>query len=94
VENQRLQAMAQSNDGFYLAERDLEQRGPGEFLGTRQAGFAALQMASLTDVALIEKARRLSQEVFELDADLARPEHLALSQALARFWQSGAGDIS
>ncbi len=37
-ENERLQAMAQTNDGFKLAELDLQQRGPGEFLGTRQAG--------------------------------------------------------
>ena len=58
AENERLQAMAESNDGFVLAERDLQQRGPGEFLGTRQSGYASgLRMASLTDVKLIEKAR-------------------------------------
>jgi ATP-dependent DNA helicase RecG len=39
VENERLKAMEETNDGFVLAERDLDQRGPGEFLGTRQAGF-------------------------------------------------------
>ena len=39
AENERLQAMAESNDGFVLAERDLQQRGPGEFLGTRQSGY-------------------------------------------------------
>ncbi len=43
VENERLQAMAETNDGFILADRDLQQRGPGEFLGTRQAGFATLE---------------------------------------------------
>ena len=43
-------------------------RGPGEFLGTRQAGFAStLRMASITDVALIEKARTQAQELFERD---------------------------
>jgi ATP-dependent DNA helicase RecG len=62
LENERLQAMAESNDGFVLAERDLQQRGPGEFLGTRQSGYATgLRMASLTDVGLIENARSHAQ---------------------------------
>ena len=60
VENERLQVMAETNDGFVLAERDLEQRGPGEFLGTRQSGYADLQLVKLTDVRLIEKARRVA----------------------------------
>ncbi len=94
AENQRLAAMTETNDGFVLAERDLEQRGPGEFLGTRQAGYSTLRMASLTDVRLIEKARRFAQEIFETDPELAKPEHSLLAQALQRFWNSGQGDIS
>ncbi|MBE0699491.1 MAG: ATP-dependent DNA helicase RecG, partial [Anaerolineaceae bacterium] len=58
VENERLAVMSKTNDGFVLAEHDLQLRGPGEFLGTRQAGFSALKMANLTDVRLIEKARQ------------------------------------
>jgi ATP-dependent DNA helicase RecG len=95
IENERLQAMAESNDGFVLAERDLQQRGPGEFLGTRQAGYATgLRMASLTDVALIEKARLQAQKLFEEDADLQKPEHTLLAEALGRFWGEGKGDVS
>jgi ATP-dependent DNA helicase RecG len=95
IENERLQAMAESNDGFVLAERDLQQRGPGEFLGTRQAGYAtSLRMASLTDVALIEKARLQAQKLFEVDADLQKPEHTLLAEALRRFWGEGKGDVS
>jgi ATP-dependent DNA helicase RecG len=56
AENERLQVMASTNDGFILAERDLEQRGPGQFLGTRQAGYAEFQFASLSDIRLIEKS--------------------------------------
>ncbi len=96
VENERLLAMAETNDGFVLAERDLQQRGPGEFLGTRQAGYAtSLRMASLTDVQLIEKARLHAQKLFEDDANLQKPEHALLNEALGRFWgESGKGDVS
>jgi ATP-dependent DNA helicase RecG len=94
VENERLQAMVETNDGFVLAERDLEQRGPGQFLGTRQSGFSELQLASLTDVRLIEKARRQAQTLFENNPDLDQPELQTLVSALERFWGNGKGDIS
>jgi ATP-dependent DNA helicase RecG len=95
VENERLQAMAESNDGFVLAERDLQQRGPGEFLGTRQSGYASgLRMASLTDVGLIEDARSHAQQLFKEDAKLEKPENALLAEALERFWGDGKGDVS
>ena len=94
VENERLQVMAETNDGFVLAERDLDQRGPGQFLGTRQSGFSELQVAKLTDVHLIEKARKHAQTLFEIDPDLVRPEHQFLAGVLQRFWGDGKGDIS
>jgi len=95
VENERLQAMAETNNGFILAERDLQQRGPGEFLGTRQSGYAAgLRMASLSDVKLIEKARSYAQRLFEEDPNLQKPEHALLAEALQRFWENGKGDVS
>jgi ATP-dependent DNA helicase RecG len=94
AENERLQAMQETNDGFRLAELDLQQRGPGEFLGTRQAGFATtLKMASLTDVGLIEKARQHAADLFAIDPTLSQPEHSLLAEALERFW-SGKGDVS
>jgi ATP-dependent DNA helicase RecG len=95
AENERLQAMAESNDGFVLAEKDLQLRGPGEFLGTRQSGYASsLRMASLTDVKLIEKARTQAQKIFEQDADLSKPENGLLAEAFGRFWGEGKGDVS
>jgi len=95
TENERLQAMAETNDGFVLAERDLQQRGPGEFLGTRQAGYASsLKMASLSDIQLIEKARSQAQALFERDPDLKDPENSLLAEALGRFWGGGKGDVS
>jgi ATP-dependent DNA helicase RecG len=94
VENERLQVMSQTNDGFVLAEQDLQQRGPGEFLGTRQSGYTELKLASLTDVRLIEKARRQAQQLSESDPDLSQPEHQALVASLERFWGGAKGDIS
>ena len=97
AENERLTAMVSTNDGFVLAERDLEQRGPGQFLGTRQSGYSELQLASLTDVHLIEKARHAAKALFEQDPDLAHPEHQLLAAALEQAWGDGpesGGDIS
>jgi ATP-dependent DNA helicase RecG len=94
LENQRLQAMVETNDGFVLAEKDLEQRGPGQFLGTRQSGYSELQLANLTDVHLIEKARRIAYDLFESDPNLTLPEHRLLNEAVERFWGGGKGDIS
>jgi len=95
AENERLQAMTESNDGFVLAEKDLQIRGPGEFLGTRQSGYASgLRMASITDVKLIEKARTQAQKLFEQDSDLSKPENALLAEAFGRFWGEGKGDVS
>jgi ATP-dependent DNA helicase RecG len=94
AENERLAAMVETNNGFILAQRDLEQRGPGEFLGTRQSGYSELRLANLTDIHLIEKARRCAQSIFEVDPDLKSPDHQLLAQSLQRFWSLGQGDIS
>jgi ATP-dependent DNA helicase RecG len=94
TENERLQAMVETNDGFILAERDLQQRGPGEFLGTRQSGYATtLKMASLTDIELVELAREQAAAVFARDPDLTQPEHALLAEAVESFW-TGKGDVS
>ncbi|HUE99702.1 MAG TPA: ATP-dependent DNA helicase RecG [Anaerolineales bacterium] len=95
AENERLQAMSESNDGFVLAEKDLQQRGPGEFLGTRQSGYSSgLRMASITDVKLIEKARVQAQKLFDRDPYLNQPEHALLAEAFGMFWGDGKGDVS
>jgi ATP-dependent DNA helicase RecG len=93
-ENQRLQAMVETTDGFVLAERDLEQRGPGDFLGVRQSGYAGLRLASITDSKLVEKARRFAQTVFESDPDLSQPDHALLEEQIAMIWDPGGGDVS
>lgn len=95
TENERLQAMATTNNGFELADLDLNLRGPGEFLGTRQAGFAtSLKMANISDVPLIEKAREQAKSLFERDPYLTQPEHALLAEAFERFWKGTSSDVS
>lgn len=93
-ENERLSVMASTNDGFILAQQDLEQRGPGQFLGLRQAGFSELKFANLMDILLIEKARKQAQELLANDPDLSQNQYKHLGQELASFWDGGKGDIS
>jgi ATP-dependent DNA helicase RecG len=92
--DERLKAMVESQDGFYLAQKDLDLRGPGDFLGTRQSGLSGLNMARLSDLVTIEKARREAAQIFDRDADLQAPEHQALAEKLAAFWTPGATDSS
>jgi len=94
ADNQRLSAMEATTDGFELADLDLEQRGPGDFLGTRQSGFAELRTASLTDVRLIEKARQQAKHLFDSDPDLTHPDHALLAKEMTRLWTTGKGEIS
>jgi len=61
--NHRLEAMVNCSDGFKLAQKDLEIRGPGEFVGSLQHGFPDLKMATLTDTILINQAREEAQYI-------------------------------
>jgi len=79
---QRLMTMRETADGFEIARRDLEIRGPGEFLGARQSGQALLRFADLeTDQWLVEKARNLAQT-------LLQQESVVVDQHLQR-WLGG-----
>jgi ATP-dependent DNA helicase RecG len=69
----RLKAMAETQDGFEIARRDLEIRGPGEFLGARQSGAPLLRFADLaTDTDLLAWARALAPLMLDRHADLAQ----------------------
>jgi ATP-dependent DNA helicase RecG len=92
--SERLKAVEASNDGFVLAEKDLELRGPGQFLGTRQSGLPDLHLGSIADARLIDLARREAEKLLANDPELSRAEHQGLAGRLAEFWQSGAGDLS
>jgi len=73
----RLKAMVETSDGFEIARRDLEIRGPGEFLGARQSGAALLRFADLSlDAPLLEWARDVAPRMLDQHADRAR-QHVA-----------------
>ncbi|MBA3072823.1 MAG: ATP-dependent DNA helicase RecG [Anaerolineae bacterium] len=94
LENERLKVMTETNDGFVLAEKDLEQRGPGDFIGYRQSGFADLRMARITDIRLIELARNVAEELFTSDPMLSKPENALLLSKVSEFWHSENSDLS
>ena len=90
---ERLKVIETVHDGFLLAEKDLEMRGPGEFFGTRQSGLPDLKVARLSDLRILEQARAAAQLLFQEDPELTRPEHRLLAEKVARFWKKG-GDLS
>lgn len=75
--SQRLQEVEKSNDGFHLAEVDLELRGPGEVYGRAQHGALNLQIASLADTALIAAAQRAAKQFAASDEDLLQYKQLS-----------------
>ena len=80
-ENRRLKSMVECNDGFKLAEKDLEIRGPGQFAGSLQHGLPDLKMASLTDIILLTKVRRAAEKIVNHGIE----NYFILSQKIKEF---------
>jgi ATP-dependent DNA helicase RecG len=88
---ERLQAMVASDDGFALAEKDLELRGPGDFIGTRQSGLPEMSwLEGVFDSRLLDRARLAAESLLAADPDLAHPEHRRLAERLTDFWERAA----
>ena len=89
----RLDAMVRTNDGFQIAELDLELRGPGEFFGTRQAGMPTFQVANLIrDRQLLEMAKREAAAV--LSGPNAEVSQVEIDRAIRHMrarWQHSYG---
>jgi ATP-dependent DNA helicase RecG len=84
---QRLTVLERTTDGFRIAEADLLQRGPGDFLGTRQAGLPPFRVANLVrDTALLAAARDEAAAWLAYDPDLSRPESAVVRAVLAHRW--------
>ncbi len=87
----RLRALAEHADGFRLAEIDLELRGEGELVGTRQSGLAQFRVAELPrDVELLERARMRAEALDASDPELSSPENALLGEALAAMFGAEA----
>ena len=84
----RVGAMTETNDGFRIAEVDLELRGPGEFFGTRQSGLPEFRVADLLrDAAILEEARRDAATIVGADRELRLPAHAELRRQLLARWR-------
>jgi ATP-dependent DNA helicase RecG len=90
-DSRRLRAVASQSDGFALAEVDLELRGEGELVGTRQHGIANYTVAELPqDAELLERARFEAERIAAEDPELRQPEHALLADALQAIYGSEA----
>ena len=84
----RLNAMVETNDGFEIANFDLQLRGPGDLQGTRQSGMLDFKIADLTkDEKLVAYTRNYAQQILEKDPDLSLPEHKRLAETLEKLMQ-------
>lgn len=80
----RIQAMVSTNDGFKIAEIDMEIRGPGDIMGTRQSGMLKFKIANLlTDKLILEKARKDALQLIQSDPHLSNPEHQSTANWLS-----------
>ncbi|MFC2040041.1 ATP-dependent DNA helicase RecG, partial [Chloroflexota bacterium] len=94
IGRQRLDIIERVENGFELAEEDLKLRGPGEFFGTRQSGLPDLKMARISDIKLLETARREATGLFGQDPELTLPEHQPLAAEMARVWSAEISELS
>lgn len=83
----RLRVMESTTDGFRIAEADLEIRGPGDFLGTRQSGMPDFRVADiLRDGSVLEQARQVAFGLIEKDPEFSAARHLPMREELMRRW--------
>ncbi len=84
----RLKVMVKSTDGFKIAEKDLEIRGPGDFIGTRQSGLPDLRIANIVrDQELLQSARDEAFEMIKTDPELIKTENRGIKKALEEKWE-------
>ena len=87
----RLKAMRETTDGFKIAEIDLELRGPGDFLGTRQSGLPQFQLANVVeDQPILKTARKAAFDVIHQDPGLRLPQHEALRKQYRKYVRTQA----
>ena len=91
---ERLKLVERSGDGFELAEADLDLRGPGDYLGTRQSGLPSLKVARLSDQDILAAARAEAVRTLDADPELQSERNALLAQRLAKETADLPGEIS
>ncbi len=87
----RLRTMAATTDGFRIAQVDLELRGPGDVLGTRQSGLPEFRFADIArDVDIIASARAHAQQLLQLDPRLSMPDHALAREHLLELYDEAS----
>ena len=81
----RLQALVESSDGFDLAQKDLELRGPGRNLAEVQSGWSGWRFARFDDLESLGRARSTAERLLADDFDLRKPEHRVLRREAVRM---------
>ncbi|MFT4095358.1 MAG: ATP-dependent DNA helicase RecG [Niabella sp.] len=80
---ERIKIMTSTNNGFTIAEKDLELRGPGDIEGTRQSGALNFKLVNIvSDRAMVEAAKKVTEAILTDDPDLSKPENERLTQFL------------
>jgi ATP-dependent DNA helicase RecG len=83
VARERMKIMTSTNNGFVIAEKDLELRGPGDIEGTRQSGVVDFKLANIVnDRAMVDAAKKVTEEILTDDPDLSKPENAPLKEFL------------
>ena len=82
---ERMKIMCDTNDGFKISEKDLELRGPGEFLGTRQHGLPSMKAGNLiSDMQILRDAHNAALEIFDEDPTLSEPENAKIKDCIKK----------
>ena len=91
---ERLKLVEKFRDGFKLAEMDLDLRGPGDYLGTRQSGVPVFKIAKITDQDIVAVAREEVTKLLQLDPALEKPEHEMLAKRIEVYENTLTGEMS
>ena len=92
---QRLEILNKSNDGFEIAEKDLQLRGPGDVFGIRQSGLLDFQIADIfADASIMQSANEAVGQILEQDTQLCMPQHRDLRKKLIGYTKNGFENLN